>query len=97
MAPTGPPAAAPTANPVTTPIFSCLDAGCRTVTVSSACTGNAVTQAAATARAIERLRIWVIVLFIRRHLSWLRAKQFVSAWAQFSSRDSGRRDGNTAG
>src|SRR6476659_4167364 len=77
MAPTGPPAAAPTANPVTTPIFSCLDAGCRTVTVSSACTGIAVTQAAATARAIERLRIWAgapqVIVFIKGSslLSWL--------------------------
>src|SRR5580704_6049500 len=49
MAPTGPPAAAPTARPVTTPMFSCFEAfslGAFTVTVPLSCayTGRATTQ-----------------------------------------------------
>src|SRR5580698_250027 len=49
MAPIGPPAAAPTARPVNTPIFSCFEAfvlGAFTVTVSPSCawTGRATTQ-----------------------------------------------------
>src|SRR5579862_5592406 len=51
MAPSGPPAAAPTARPVKAPMFSCLDAACRPAAGSdgvAAAAGKAASDSAAT-------------------------------------------------